>query len=343
MEEKTTQTFMDHPFPKSTSYADKLKYLDEVVQQRDTVGIIIDADPDAMASALALKRLLWRKVKHVYIYHVNRIKRSDNLAFTTLLKVQQQHIRHLKRSGITKWAIVDGQPEHGDKFIGFPFDIMIDHHPALPASTAHFVDIREEYGATSTIMTEYLRAAKIKPSPRLATALFYGIKTDTDNFVRECIPNDLNAFRYLYNFANMNIIRKIESSEMTRKTLSQFRLAIDKLNFFDDVAYVHMNKVDNPDIMVIIADFLLKLAEARWSIVSGVYDKNLVLIFRNATFRGNAGNMAKKLFGHWGGHAGGHAAAARAEIPLSMIRTEVKGRADLAGFVRRNLKERMKE
>ena len=343
MEENTTPTFMDHPFPKSTSYSEKLKYLFEIVQRRDRLGIIIDADPDSMASALALRRLLWRKVKHVYIYHVNRIKRSDNVAFTTLLKVQQQHIRYMKRSGITKWAIVDGQPQHRDQFMGYPFDIMIDHHPVLLTSRAHFVDIREEYGATSTIMTEYLRAAKITPSTKLATALFYGIKTDTNNFVRECLPNDINAFRYLYNFANMNIIRKIESSEMTRKTLSQFRLAIDQLTFFDDIAYVHMNKVTNPDIMVIIADFLIKLAEARWSIVSGVYDKNLVLIFRNATFRGNAGNMAKKLFGRWGGNAGGHAAAARAEIPLSMIRTEIKGRADLAGFVKRNLKDRITE
>jgi len=334
-----TEMMMDRPFPKSTSYAEKLKCLEEIVRPRDTLGILIEADPDSMASALALKRLLWRQVKRVSIYRINRIKRSDNLAFITLLKVEQQHIRYMKRSGITKWAIVDAQPQHREKFMGYQFDIIIDHHPVLPTSRAHFADIRENYGATSTIMTEYLRAAKIKPSPPLATALFCGIKTDTANFVRECLPNDLNAFRYLHSFVNMNIIRKIESSEMTRKTLSQFRLAIDRLTFLDDVAYVHMNKVDNPDVLVIIADFLMKLAEARWSLVSGVYDKKLVIILRNATFRGNAGNTAKKLFGHWGGSAGGHAAAARAEIPLSMIGTEMKGISDLARFVRQNLKE----
>ncbi|MFC1822642.1 bifunctional oligoribonuclease/PAP phosphatase NrnA [Thermodesulfobacteriota bacterium] len=188
-------------------------------------------------------------------------------------------------------------------------------------------------------MTEYLRAAKIKPSPRLATALFYGIKTDTANFIRECLPNDINSFRYLHNFVNMNIIRKIESSEITRKILSKLRLAIDRLTFLDDVAYVHMNKVDGPDLLVIIADFLMKLAEARWSVVSGVFDKKLVLILRNANLRGNAGNTAKKLFGHWGGSAGGHAAAGRAEIPLSKIRIETRDHSDLVTFVKGRLKE----
>jgi nanoRNase/pAp phosphatase (c-di-AMP/oligoRNAs hydrolase) len=330
---------MGTPFPKSISSAKKCSRLLEIVKASDTLGILINADPDSMASAMALKRLLWRKVKHVFIYRINRVKRSDNLAFIALLKVEQKHIRYMKRSGITKWAIVDSQPDHNEKFMDHQFDIIIDHHPVLPTSRAHFVDIRENYGATSTIMTEYLKAAKIRPSPRVATALFYGIKTDTASFVRECLPNDLNAFRYLHNFANMNIIRKIESSEITRKTLSQFRLAIDRLTFLDDVAYVHMNKVDNPDVLVIVADFLIKLAEARWSIVSGVYDKKLVLILRNATFRGNAGNTAKKLFGHWGGSAGGHAAAARAEIPLSKLHLETKGQSDLTRFVRKILKD----
>ena len=330
---------MEHPFPRSYSYAEKLKRLREVVCSRDTLGILIDADPDAMASALALRRLFWRKVKHVLIYRINRIKRADNLAFVKLLKIEQKHIRYMKRSRITRWAIVDSQPHHRKEFMDFQFDMIIDHHPVLPTSRARFIDIKENYGATSTIMTEYLRAAKIVPSNRLATALFYGIKTDTTNFARDCLSNDINAFRYLHKFANMNIIKKIESSEMTKKLLSKFRFAIERIIFLDGIAYVHMERVDNADILVILADFFMKVAESKWSVVSGVYDKKLIIILRNATFRGNAGNMAQKLFGRWGGSAGGRANAARAEIPLSKIASESKGRSDLAYFVRNQLKE----
>jgi nanoRNase/pAp phosphatase (c-di-AMP/oligoRNAs hydrolase) len=309
---------MEHPFPKSTPVAEKLKRLLERVAPDDTVAILINADPDAMSSAVALQRLFWRRVKKTSVFRTNVIKRADNLAMIKLLNIKQQHIRKLNPAHISKWVIVDSQPQHNEALSKFRFDIIIDHHPPHPASVAPFVDIREEYGATATMMTEYLRAAKITPSPRLATALFYGIKTDTDNFVRASIPNDINAFRYLYPYTNIQIVKMIESSEMTRKSLNSFRTALENLVFYRDKAYIHMGKVNDPDILVILADFFLKLVETTWCIVSGVYGQKLIVIFRNAGFRLDAGKVAQKLFGQWG-PAGGHKSAARAEIPMEAI------------------------
>ncbi|HDZ24371.1 MAG TPA: exopolyphosphatase [Desulfobacteraceae bacterium] len=331
-------SLMDHPFPKSITSKEKCKRLLSVVDTEDTLGIFIDADPDAMASAVALKRIFWRKVRKAEIYHINAIQRADNLAFIKFLRIDQNHIRHMKPSKITKWAIVDSQPHHHEEFKDHPFDIIIDHHPTAPSSKAHFLDIKEDYGANSTIMTEYLRANRIRPAPRLATALFYGIKTDTDNFVRESLPNDINAFRYLYRFTNMNIIKKIESSEMTKKTLDSYRAAMDRLKIIRDIAFVHMGNIHNPDILVMIADFHMKLAEATWSIASGVYDEKLIVILRNAGFRGDAGKTALKLFGPLGGSAGGHKGAARAEVPLEGIMKQNKGRSDPGQFVQKVLK-----
>jgi len=331
-------SLMEHPFPRSTSSTEKCKRLLEVVSPEDSLCILIQADPDAMASALALKRFFWRKVKRADIYHFNPIQRADNLAFIRLLRVGQKHIRHLRASKITKWAILDSQPHHHREFADRQFDIIIDHHPFGPLSKANFVDIKEDYGANSTILTEYLRASKIRPSPTVATALFYGIKTDTDNFVRECLPGDINAFRYLYRYTNMNIIKKIDSSEMTKETLASYRIAMDRLKLVRHMAFIHMGEVENPDILVIIADFFMRLAEATWSIVSGVYEEKLILILRNAGFRSDAGKVAQKFFGHWGGSAGGHRSAARAEITLEAIKKELKGRTDLAQFVMNRLK-----
>jgi len=332
-------SLMGHPFPKSTPSTEKCKRLRELVSPEDTLGIMIDADPDAMASALALKRFFWRKARKVFIFHINEIQRADNLALIRLLKIDQQHIRHLDPGKITKWAVVDSQPEHHEPFKKHQFDIIIDHHPMLPSSKAYFVDVKEGYGATSTILTEYLRAAKIRPSPRLATALFYGIKTDTDNFVRESLPNDINAFRYLYRFANMNIIKKIEFSEITRSMLDSYRKAMEHLTVLRDIAVVHMGEVKNPDILVIIADFFMRLAEIYWSVVSGIYDEKLIVILRNAGFRDDAGKAARKVFGGLGGSAGGHRAAARAEIPLKSILKATNGPDGLEEFVLRSAKD----
>ncbi len=333
---------MEHPFPKSTSAKEKCKRLWEVVSGEDVLGILINADPDAMASALALKRLLWRRVKKIFVFHINPIERADNLAFIRLLKVDQEHVRHARRSLVTKWAILDSQPEHHEAFHRFRFDIVIDHHPVLESTKAPFVDIKPDYGANSTIMTEYLKAAGIKPSATLATALFYGIKTDTDNFVRESLPNDVNAFRYLYKYVNMNVIKKIESSEMTVKTLEIFKEAMDRLVIYKDTAVVFMGDNRPPDSLVMVADFFMRLAEATWSVVAGIHRGKLIVIIRNAGLRGDAGRLAQRLFGKLGGNAGGHASAARAEIPVENVKEAMGGEESVERFLLSQIKEMRK-
>ncbi|MGD8701668.1 MAG: DHH family phosphoesterase [Desulfosarcina sp.] len=309
---------MKEPFAKSVSAAEKVQKLKQVVDDGHSLAILVNADPDALACALALKRIYWRRVKPIHIFRINRIDRADNLAFVKLLDIRHRHIRALKKADYTTWALVDSQPSHSDRFAGIDFDVIIDHHPRTDGLEAAFIDIQEEYGAAATLMTEYLRAAKIKPSPRLATALFHAIKTDTNNFVRPTIDRDMIAFRYLYDYANMNIIKKIESSEISRQMLSWFQKALKAVRFINYMAVVHMGVVNKPDPLVQIADFFLKIAEASMSIVSGVYGNRLIIIFRNAGFRRNAGKMASDLFSEVGS-AGGHKDSARAEIPLDNI------------------------
>jgi nanoRNase/pAp phosphatase (c-di-AMP/oligoRNAs hydrolase) len=303
--------------------------------------VLINADPDALASAMALKRLFWRKTKPVRIFRINRIDRADNLALINLLSIQHRHIRLLKKTEITKYALLDSQPSHNDAFAPFKFDIIIDHHPVTSDLNADFIDIRDDYGANSTIMTEYLKAAKIKPSPKLATALFYGIKSDTNNFIRKTVTNDMAAFRHLYDFANLNIVKKIESSEFTRKTLSSLNIAMQQLVFFRKMALVPMGAVDNPDVVVIVADFFLKMAEATWSIVAGSFDKKLIVVFRNAGFRRHAGRLAERMFGEIGS-AGGHKNAARAEIPLDNITSEAGSDGSYKHFLLKQLRTAVK-
>jgi nanoRNase/pAp phosphatase (c-di-AMP/oligoRNAs hydrolase) len=329
---------MRKPFGKSVSFTEKTKRLLKVVRTKDVLAILVHADPDALASAMALKRLLWRHARQIDIYRINKIARQDNQAFVRLLNVKQRHIRHLKKGSITKWAVVDSQPAHNEAFAAYPFDIIIDHHPVTANLEAPFIDIRPEYGANATLMTEYLKAARIKPSPRLATALFYGIKADTDNFVRDSISRDIIIFRYLYELANLNIVKKIEFSELSLPALKTIRTAAKNVVFLGETAFVHLGQVSSADNLVIVADFLMKLSEATWSVVSGTSDGKLVIIFRNAGFRRHAGRRAQAAFGEIG-KAGGHQSAARAEIALSRIGVGQGSSQQYEAFVRQQLKK----
>ena len=177
------------------------------------------------------------------------------------------------------------------------------------------MDIRPEYGATATIMTEYLREARIKPSLKLATALYYGIKTDTANFERPAIEADVRAFHYLFGFTRRPLVRRLESAEFNIPMLGYFQQALNRFRIRHNRLYAFLGPVNTPDILVILADFFLRAGEVSWTIVGGIYQDKLIVIFRNDALRKNAGRLAVQAFGKLGS-AGGHAASARAEVPL---------------------------
>ncbi len=234
--------------------------------------------------------------------------------------------------------MVDGQPSHNDFFSQIHYTAVIDHHPQNQKVNAGFSDVRPEYGSTSTIMTQYLRAARIKPSQALATALLYGIKTDTRNFERHTLVEDIEAFRYLFEYADHNILRKIEISDLSLSDTKFFHKAFERKHVVKDRIFAYLDEVPSSDILVEVAEFMLKIHDISWSIVSGIYHDNLIIVVRNDGNRKDAGRLVRRAFGSLG-CAGGHQAMARAEIPLKRL-SEVIGNlssTSIERFVRRSL------
>ncbi len=297
---------------------DRLRKLRQLFNHQDRLLILIDADPDSIASALALKRLLWRRFSTCTISPIRAITRPQNQTMVRLLEIPLTPFDQINRADFNRFALVDSQPGHNPLFADFTFDVIIDHHPLLPQSRAPFLDVRAGYGSNSTIMTEYLRQAKIKPSMKLATALSYAIKTDTHNFERPTIEADIRAFHYLFRYARHPLLRRIEIAELTLEMLHYFQLGLNRQQRRRERIYCYVGRVPNPDILVILAEFFLRVIEITWSFVGGIYENRLIVIFRNDGIRKNAGHLAAKAFGHLGS-AGGHASSARAEIPLENI------------------------
>jgi nanoRNase/pAp phosphatase (c-di-AMP/oligoRNAs hydrolase) len=316
------------------SRQDRLRELLKVFNSKDKVLITICADPDSLASAMALKRLLWRKVKAVTITHFNEIKRFDNLTMIRLLKIPLVEPRGLRAPDFTKTVLVDGQPNHSESFAALNYDVVIDHHPLSQQLQASFVDIRPQYGATATIMTEYLRAAKLRPSKSLATALLFAIRVDTNNFESGATEEDIKAFRYLFPHTDMNLLRKIEMADMGTEDLKYFRLALESKEIIKGKIFSHLGQIESPDNLVLVADFFMRLHEIAWVIVSGVYRKTLVVVIRNDGFRKDAGTWANSAFGRLGS-AGGRRSRARAEIPLNDLQKHLgkDDPTDLGRFV----------
>ncbi|MFN3505489.1 MAG: DHH family phosphoesterase [Caldimicrobium sp.] len=290
-------------------------------QKQDDILILLWADPDALASAYALKKILQNKVNTITISAVNEIRRLNNLVMIEVLKIPLTRYSEdlLKRHN--KIILVDSQPPHRDEFSSINFTAVIDHHPITSGWEAAYVDIRPNYGATSSIMYEYLKTLKIKPNVYLSTALVYGIKTDTDNFKKSAQKQDVIAFQKLYNRMNKHLLNKIESSDLRRSELRYFKIALNNLKYRGNRAFCYLGKVSHPDILVLIADFLNKVYETSWVFVGGEYKKTLILIVRCDGYRKDAGKLVSRLFKNLG-KAGGHKEKARAEISFEKLNIE---------------------
>ncbi len=310
------QNICDQSYKKSAKI--RLEEFLSVFEKEDTVLICIVADPDSLACSLAIKRLLRYRVKSLTIAHPNEISRLNNVEMVKRLSIPLERLHTVKPSDYTKKIIVDSQPDHLPDFNGIDFDVIIDHHPISKDWSAAYVDIRPNYGAASSMLVEYLRAASIKPSVSMATAMFYGIKVDTQDFEKDARLSDAISFRYLFDIANRNLVRKFELTDLRRSELRYFSLALTELKYSKGRYYCHVGKVRSPDVLVIIADFLSHVADIDWVLVSGIHGDKLVVIFRCDGYRKSAGKLAQRAFGTLGS-AGGHKGAARAEVPLKNL------------------------
>jgi nanoRNase/pAp phosphatase (c-di-AMP/oligoRNAs hydrolase) len=306
----------------SLTAKERLKRFYAQFSGEDHVLIPIVADPDAIASAMAVKRLLWRKVAGVTIANLNVVQRTDNLVLIRLIGVTMIPFEGIDLERFNRVVLVDAQPDHNERLAALAPQVIIDHHPLSESSQAPFVDTRPKYGATASILIEYLRAAKIKPSTRLATALYVAIKTDTSNFERHTVMEDLQAFQFVFRLSNIALARRIECAEIRLDFLKYFKRALEEMHLRKGRVFVHLGPVMHPDVCVQIADFFMHTDSVKWSIVSGVHQRKLVVIFRNDGIRTDAGKVAKQSFGRWGS-AGGHKSAARAEMSLEALDADI--------------------
>ncbi|MFW6324728.1 MAG: DHH family phosphoesterase [Desulfovibrionales bacterium] len=304
----------------------KLDSLLTLLKKDERWLILMNADPDALASAMALKRILARRVAAVGLAQVNEITRPDNLAMIRYLRIPARRLTPTLAAQYDCFALVDSQPHHHPDLSPFSYSIVIDHHPFSDENPVHadFKEIKPEYGATSTLLTEYLYNLKLRPGKLLATALLYGIKTDTRSFERNFTDADIKAFRYLSKFADQMILRKIVRSEFRLEWLKYFSQAMRKMRIIGSGMIVCMGEVDSTDILVILADFFLRVHEISWTVVSGISDDTLVTIFRGDGVRRDMGKLAEAIFGDIG-TAGGHKAMARAELPVSKLKGRFPG------------------
>src|SRR6202521_2254166 len=235
-----------------------------------------DPDPDAIASGLALRNVLRRTKTTAIIGAMQAVTRPENLRMVNLLDLHVEHVTPASLKEFDRIAMVDVQPHYFGDLIDRA-DLVIDHHPEQPGYTAVFKDIRPEYGSTSTILTEHLRAVDVNISERTATAMLYAIKSDTLFFNRQTNRVDLEAFSYLYPLADAALVRKMEGAEITVERLEYVLKAYRDSTLADQVFCAFLGPSSREDFIPYVADFFLQLENVKWTVIAGIVNESLIV------------------------------------------------------------------
>jgi nanoRNase/pAp phosphatase (c-di-AMP/oligoRNAs hydrolase) len=282
-------------------------------------------DPDSMASAMGLRLLVDRKLGlPTDIALSGRVMRAENRELVKAVDLQMVPHDLLDLSRYDAFAVVDTQPGFGHTKIpeGCAIDAVIDHH--LPPAHAtdsrnggevpHF-DVRTEVGATSSMVTDYLMQAGVDVTPDVATALFYGVKTDTADLSRNASPLDVAAYEFLQTRVDRVKLARITNPDVPIEYFKALRAALNNVRFYDHVVLCSLGKIEAPEMVAEVADLLLRMEGKQAVFCGGLAGSVYYVSVRTEVNGRDAYDLLRgALDGE--GSFGGHGAVAGGSIEL---------------------------
>lgn len=309
-------------------------------RQRALVLTHDNPDPDSMAAAWALATVLSERVGvPAEIAYDGIIGRAENAAFVKTLKIPINHVEDVDLAAFDLFAVVDTQQGVGNHALpdSTIADIVIDHHPVREEEiTNPFADVGGEYGATSTMLTEYLRAARLEPTPELSTALYYGIKADTRDLGRQTSDPDVDCYLWLFPRIDRELLSQIEHPKLPVRYFRLYHAAIEKARIYTTAVITDLGDVYSPDLVAEVAERLSFIEDTKWSLAFGSFRSQLFISLRVSDRRMNAGRLIRETCASFGGSAGGHGSMAGARLPLA-------GRKSQREALKREVVRRFKE
>lgn len=295
----------------------------------DTESFLIlthnDPDPDAIASAAALRWLLKEKTgADGHVVYKGIVGRAENKALVRYLGYPLRLLTEAEVSQSLPIALVDTQPGAGNNALPKSSNVVavFDHHPLREETfDASFMDIRPEVGATSTILTEYCQSLGVDLPSSIATALFYGIKTDTMGLGRGAGQADVAAYFYLQSRVDVQALVNIERAQVPPEYFQGLVAALQSAYLYDNVLVAYIGEMQRPDLTAEMADLFLRLRGVDWVICMGVYEDQMTLSMRTNQQHG-AGQLIQSIVGDLGS-AGGHGSMSAGQIPLDGQNPEI--------------------
>jgi nanoRNase/pAp phosphatase (c-di-AMP/oligoRNAs hydrolase) len=298
----------------------------------------VHPDPDSLGSMMGLSHLVESCLgKPTRLTRDGPISRAENKAMVDLLGLELLKVEELAWDDDEAVVMVDSQPNTGRHSFGrdCPLYAVLDHH-ATPGQLAgvEFVDVREDLGATCSLVTRYLIEQEVPIPPDVATGLLYGIETEVSGYPREACPLDDKALLYLYPLADKDLLARIRNARLPHSYFECVLQALQSSFIYDRLIISWVNELPQPELAAEVCDFMIRFEEVDWAVCAGVHDDKLILSVRTSLHGAEAGELLRSVVGRLG-KAGGHDRRAGGTIPLES--TSASAIEELQGELRRRL------
>ena len=309
-----------------TSYNKKVKEFKKTILPASSVLIVTHdyPDPDCIASSFGVQQLLqhWG-VSSSQIAFGGFVGRAENRAMIRFTNIQTVPLMLIEFSDFDRIILVDSFPGDGNVSLkpDITVDAVIDHHPhKSKRNKPRFFDIRKDVGSTSTIITQYLKAEECEISRNLATALFYGIKTDTHRLSRNVSPEDIACYKMLFDAVDHLALSKIELPDRDAEYFNILHRSAESMTLYDKkLGHTHLGTVSSPDYIAEMADLFHSLEDLEWMLCSGIFKNQIFFSIRSKNDE-TAGIKAEKIAHKMNGSGGGHSTMAAGRVPVEGAR-----------------------
>jgi len=303
--------------PSSRDNADRLVSL-VAGRERALIMTHDNPDPDAMAAALCLAHLVESvaQVKTRIVYG-GIVGRAENRNMVRLLEIPLWSRESIRFRADDVLLMVDTQPGFGNNVLpqGPELVAVLDHHTGEPSAAAPLTDVRPHYGAVTTMAMEYLEEAGVDIPSGLATAICYGISSETQDLGRAAHPADVSAMVRVFPLCDQRLLGRLRHPRRTAAFFVELARAIQVTRAGEGVAICHLAKLPSPDMAAEMADMLISLEGLEWVLCTGVYGGALILSVRASRHDADAGELLRSVVRRRS-RAGGHGMVAGGSLVL---------------------------
>lgn len=308
-------------------------------------------DPDSIASSLALLQYYQSIGGEGAIYHEDYVSHSSNKTMINILDIKLQE-KKLSEIEEAFYVVCDHTSSIIEK-IKSKCILHVDHHKEhkdLEGNLAqddcvHIVEY--DAGSCSSIITRLLNEIDFFDSgegsiSQIATALMYGIRTDTDNF-DSARAKDFESMKILSLYYNQDSLKKITRSRISTQTADVLKKALQSEKSEQNWLYAGVGFLQESyrDSIASAADEMIRRTGVDHVLVYAVIEKSGEALVEGSVRSVDPGFDLEGFVKHFSNNAGARKYKGGFQIPLGFW-SSCPNQEMLEEFVRNTIESKLK-